>query len=484
MTNKNNDLVIFQMDAAIKELLLSLLIIILLPAMAVYITVKNISNYNVSICNKPKKIYFFLNVLLSSFTVFFIKYTKGYNYSKVAKLFIEPYSNLKYFFVCLGISILFYIAIYIYYKYIKQKTYFNNDEFDVFNSERNSNYELLRIISILMIILFHLTFHSWYSYDNSTLSMARYTAQVFMYLGELGVNLFALITGFYLVDSKFKLKKFINIVIMILFYSYFGLLVSYYFNIEIPNNLINSIFPIIKGKYWYATVYLILYIFTPYIKIALSSTNKQLLKKKIILMIIIWSVIPSIFGFINNNTENFLFYNRLIWIYIMYNIGYYIRNFTTKSKKRLKFYSRCLILSVIVLLISISFLDYIGIKYVFFSDRAFFLWTPNSILLLIMSCSLFMIFGYIKIINRYINYVASFTFGVYLFHDNDYIRILLLNIIFNSKQYQNNNKLGIYLLMITVFVYLLSLVIETIRKHIFEKIFDKIRKKISSLEKF
>lgn len=69
---------------------------------------------------------------------------------------------------------------------------------------RNSSIELLRIISMLMIILSHCCIHGLDSLSSKYFINNFFTTVFF--LGNLGVIIFMLITGYYTIESKFKLN--------------------------------------------------------------------------------------------------------------------------------------------------------------------------------------------------------------------------------------------------------------------------------------
>lgn len=76
---------------------------------------------------------------------------------------------------------------------------------------RSSYFELLRIVAILLIISFHYVFSGGYSFD-AGLSFNKITVDFFTMVGELGVNLFILITGYFFVNSsKIKWGKVVKV---------------------------------------------------------------------------------------------------------------------------------------------------------------------------------------------------------------------------------------------------------------------------------
>ena len=69
---------------------------------------------------------------------------------------------------------------------------------------RNSNFEILRILSMFMIICFHCSFHGKFSDGEGN----RLIINFFNMFGELGVNCFVLISGYFYDKTRFKTDKF------------------------------------------------------------------------------------------------------------------------------------------------------------------------------------------------------------------------------------------------------------------------------------
>ena len=84
---------------------------------------------------------------------------------------------------------------------------------------RSSNFELLRIISMILIIAHHYAVHSGFSFDAASMSLHRFFVQFLSSGGKIGVNLFVLISGYFLLDSTFRIKKAIRLFAEVLFYS-------------------------------------------------------------------------------------------------------------------------------------------------------------------------------------------------------------------------------------------------------------------------
>ena len=72
---------------------------------------------------------------------------------------------------------------------------------------RNSNIEIVRIISIIMIVVSHYCVHGFGNTSNLNLGINRFIIEIFT-LGNFGTILFIIITGYYLINStNIKIKK-------------------------------------------------------------------------------------------------------------------------------------------------------------------------------------------------------------------------------------------------------------------------------------
>ena len=353
-------------------------------------------------------------------------------------------------------------------------------------SLRQSNIELLRIVSMLLIISFHYVYKSGYVFD--TLNFNSFIVKVFWLFGELGVNLFFLITGYFMVNGKFSFKKLIKICLEIEFYHWVCIIIfSGIGAIDVfdgKRSLFMLFFPITLDNYWFATVYLLLYIFSPYLNILINNLSRKEYKKLLITLLIIFSLIPTIFGFLVNGTEKLLYYNRFIWAIVIYFVGAYIRKFDIKLFKQ---NSKLLMSSCL------SFLLMIGAIVFIFTFREFFekigtkevayFWTPNNILMLICSVSVFGLFLNLKINNiKIINILASTTLGVYLLHDgvgNSYI----WNNIVKSNVHLSSKYSIIYIVVSVIAIFLVGSAIDLLRQcleSVCEVLIDKsgIKKKV------
>ena len=116
--------------------------------------------------------------------------------------------------------------------------------------ERDSGLELLRILAIVLIFWMH----GASSYSNNNLS--AWLCIVIESVGNIGVALFILITGYF--GIRFKPKKLVQLEFMILFYCWSGLALRFVWGeaqLYGGSQLLSYLFPIIGRFSWYFTCY-------------------------------------------------------------------------------------------------------------------------------------------------------------------------------------------------------------------------------------
>ena len=88
---------------------------------------------------------------------------------------------------------------------------------------RNSNLELFRIIVMLFIVAHHYVVNSGLTDLNGPIGCDPVSAKsIFLLLfgawGKTGINCFVLITGYFMCKSQITLKKFLKLLLQIMFY--------------------------------------------------------------------------------------------------------------------------------------------------------------------------------------------------------------------------------------------------------------------------
>lgn len=342
---------------------------------------------------------------------------------------------------------------------------------------RRSNIELLRIIAMVFIVAHHFAVHGGFSFQSSAITVNRLWIQFIQVGGKIGVDIFVLISGYFLVSAKsLKLGKVIKLWAQIFTYSVlifaiFVLAGIVPFSIK---ELVKHILPISLYQWWFASLYFMLYLLSPFINVFLRSLSKKGYQKLIVLLTVCWSIIP---------TEGSLGFNKLLWFIFLYACAGYIRLHSKRTNTKGAVYILLSFLCALLTFSSAVVFDLLGTKISFFANNATFFYELNR--LPILAASLLMFIGFLKINIghiKIINIVSSATFGVYLIHDNGYINPFLWKVLFKNASYQNSRILIPYSLMVVALVFILCTIAELIRIYLLEKpctgIINKIAEKI------
>lgn len=346
---------------------------------------------------------------------------------------------------------------------------------------RNSSLELLRIISMLGIVLIHYFRHGMNPNDD-IITTNRIIYELFSFIGRFGVICFVMITGYFMVNSKIKIRSLVKLVLEVIFFSMAITIISMAIGIE-PfsiKTLIKSCFPIMFRQYWFISVYVALYILIPFINILVHSLNKRQHLILISILICIFSIIPMVTGQRWETTTDF--YQNIGLFITIYFIAAYVKLYPNKYFNNIKLNIIITVVMQIVvwslIIIIMQFGNKIGIKDTqYFNDF-------NSPIVLIQSISIFLIFKNIDIkSSKFINSIGKSTLAVYLIHEHPIIYPIIWKDIFKSEVYYNSSTM-LFLLNILLsvgIVFIVSIVIDKIRivlieKKIFKIYDNKIRK--------
>jgi len=271
--------------------------------------------------------------------------------------------------------------------------------------QRQSNIELLRIISILMIVIHHVLVHGIYnSVNNSTL---HFIDSFVIY----GVNIFLLISGYFTINLKWK--SVINLFWICSFWKLFHLFYETYI-VKVPHSLFEWIakplaIPFSSGG-WFVDIYILLLLLSPVLNMALTRMNKKELSLTILLI--------SIFNIVycwglgrENNTSGYSLYH---FVY-MYCIGFYLKSSSFSYKYP---YFGIVICSIFTFIL-----------YLVLGGRAF---SYNSPFVIIGAICIFTALNKLNIQSCIINITAQSVLSIYLLSDGG---------VFSKNIYQLYNEI-------------------------------------------
>ena len=285
-------------------------------------------------------------------------------------------------------------------------------------AQRSSNFELYRILCMLMILSHHYVVNSGlvsaggllvtdYSSNNSIF------LSLFGSWGKTGINCFLMITGYFMCTSKITVRKFFKLMGQIYLYRlilYPIFLIAGY-EIHSFQRILSQLLPV-----WgldcdhFVNCFIVFWLTIPFLNILVQNMTKRQHELLLLLSLSMYTILGSVPTF--NIPINYV-----TWFGLIYFISSYIRLYPHPIFERKALWRLMTIISLVLAAVSILALRFIfgariGNGYYFVADS-------NKIFAVAIALSSFLWFknlniGYSKLINS----LGAGTFGVLLIHAN------------------------------------------------------------------
>lgn len=332
---------------------------------------------------------------------------------------------------------------------------------------RSSNFELLRILSMVMIVAHHYALYSGFSFDTHTLSAGRFFVQILSSGGKVGVNLFVLISGYFLLNATFRVKKAVQLLAEILFYSV-GITLLCTVTGLVPFSfkmLLKSLLPISQTMYWFASVYFVLYLLSAFLAPALGALSQKKLLALWAVLFVLWCVFPT---FLIRGAA----FSELGWFIFLFVTAVYLKRFPPAIFTR---GGICFLLSLFfyaLMLLSVCTLELLGTKITAFAANETYFLAMHRIPA--YGCSVFLFFAFANLKmkpSRWINRIASCMFGAYLLHDHPVLSAVLWKDLFGNASFANSALLPVHAFCTIILILAAGILIDFIRQLAFERPF-------------
>lgn len=342
------------------------------------------------------------------------------------------------------------------------------------NNTRSSNFELMRIISMFFIVIWHTIFHGGFFYGVGGFSHVLLLFIVTIIV--VHVNSFIIVSGYFQYDKKFKLKKFLNLFLLQWLYKVMIVIILYTTRLQHLStmDLVKELLPFGTENYWFINCYLTLYILSPFLNKLIEALNQKEFRKLLIISFILFSIIPYITNDITISNTGFTIVN-FVYLYL---IGAYFHKYPIRENIHFKNYSinkrRTILLIGAITLGLLTFL--LNIFAIFISGYdSKTLQTISSYILgdithysspivIMQSICYFLFFETLNIRNSIINKISLSTIAIYLIHDNYNIRKLIYNKPYIKEEYLHGIRLVVYIIILSLIIFICCLLIEKIRK--------------------
>ena len=338
--------------------------------------------------------------------------------------------------------------------------------------QRNSNLELYRILTMLLIIAHHYVVNSGLTgVDGPILNnlMAKRSLFLLMFgaFGKTGINCFVLITGYFMCKSQITARKFVKLLGEVLFYGFLFNLIFWCSGYEpvTLKGLLLGVFPITSVAQNFTGCYLLFFLCIPFLNMLLRCLSQL---QHLYLL--------AIFGFmyILMGTVPFFYVsmNYVSWFAVLYFIAAYIRLYPVKIFERTAIWGVLTLLFIVLSLASVLAGAWISpqmgqsVYYTFVSDS-------NTMLAVLTGISSFLFFKNLKMpYSRFINTVSGTTFGVLLIHAaNDAMRRWLWRDVLNNVGMYSSRYMPLHAIGSVLAIFVICSILDLLRIRFVEKPF-------------
>ena len=331
---------------------------------------------------------------------------------------------------------------------------------------RERNFEVMRTWAMFSIVIYHCMCHgigSDYAFDlQLPVSLFNFTFSDFiLVIGSIAVNLYVLVSGYFLVNARFKVSRIIRTWVSALFYSVVITTTFLLLSLE-PWSILTlgkSFFPLSTDAYWFVTQYIGLLILSPFLAMLVRQLSyRQYVALLIGMGLMVLSVIPDFplgkrFSISHGNS---------VWSFVYL---FFIAGFIRLHLKRIPMGKLVVTVLGLALLTMVSEMV-LGIH----NGVGHLLWFNYNGILLFLSVAVFVFIRQQQIpetgIWSLMVKVAPYTFGVYLIHDHLLMRDWIWKTL-SMTSYANQWIYALAVMVVCVLIFAICILIDTVRKRLF-----------------
>lgn len=336
--------------------------------------------------------------------------------------------------------------------------------------ERNMGIELLRIVSMFMIVLLHGVFETKLQVIASYGGL-RGVCIMFVYgVTCCAVNVYAMITGYVCVKAKHRPGRFIELWLQV-----FALNVAFSIGDVLRNGLriktlLHCAFPVLSATFWYFTAYTLLFFCIPYLNRLLLGMSRQQHKKLIhMLGAVSMAAWFALFCLKQDGFSSDAGYSTF-WLIILYCAGAYIK----RCENEWKSWGAGRWFAVFVLASVFNGLSMPALKWVRANwwdlptkNGMFISYMSPTIILAAVALFLCCLKLRPKRGRRMITGLGSLTFGIYIIHMQPFVRELFFEKHFDNAIAQPWYTVMARLFGFTVVMFAACMALEWLRKQVF-----------------
>ena len=337
--------------------------------------------------------------------------------------------------------------------------------------ERQSNFELLRIISMLLVLLIHCDYPSLGMPDVNEIASSPNASWIKLFINVLSsdcVNLFILISGYFAIRPS--IKSALNLLFTVLFYRVCLGAVAYIFGVY---TLLQALDFMIPGNGdWFIASYVLLMIIAPFLNQLIDYQHENR-GGYLRLFIIIFFSLEFCFGWVTRYWKDFAQGYSVISL-----MNLYMQNVKIKISISIFIYIICSILFASLLLFLLKISDGSLKVYSLFNSYC-------SPIVIFLALILFLGFKSLSFKSKIINKLAASSFAVFLIHVNPFIMPQYQKIVCYSYEYLGYKVFWcLFVFFIIPVFYVVVFGIDQIRQYLWNLIWRAHGKRIESKIKY
>lgn len=344
---------------------------------------------------------------------------------------------------------------------------------------RMVNLELLRCIAMMMVVVLHFLGKGNLLGDlaNPSMTATGTVAWLLESFAIVAVNVYMLISGYFLCESSFKISRLLQLLLQVWMYSVGIGLLSVALGVVPATELttyyyVQLLFPVSMGHYWFMTAYVFLYLLLPFIGMASKRMTREQMRVALICLFFCFCILKSVLPIrLDMDQKGY----DCLWYLCVFLAAAYVRKFGVKLFE--KKWLTALIYPVAACLI---FLGTMALHTVYVRTGSLGLLIGvcqeyNHVLPFIAAVGLFAAFLQLRIsedhiIGKIICKVAPCTLGVYLLHENLGLRYAWQPLLGSEKV----NSVGGLILSVCIAVFVVffaGILLEAARKALLRQIY-------------
>lgn len=337
---------------------------------------------------------------------------------------------------------------------------FHQQAVSLIAKDRDSNFEILRIVLMIMIVFHHYCVNSGLTkmLDLANITYNTILIQFMSIGGKTGVNGFFILSGYFMINRHIQMGKVLKLYFEVWFYNITVAIFLQCLGYSLDNaTIVHCFIPLLLSfPETFIGAYLFVYLLSPVINTGANHLDRKKYGYLLSILILYFSILET-FLFLNT-------WNYFGWAVTMYLVGGYIRLQKNELFKRKWLWFSIVVLCMAVIWISQLIVDFCG-KDLGVHHWSYLMTNANKFPVFVMALALFLFFKNIKIRNsKLINTIAASSFGVLLIHaNNNTMRQWLWKDFFKNTEFYHTNLLWIHMIFSVAVIYVVCTGIDICR---------------------